>query len=144
MATGQFERADQLLAAAGVNEFQLSEKEHNLDNLVYQYLRLSSDIALNRAENARVNARELYNAAASYSGNGSDVYSPSYAKHLAGQVMAMLPDEFAPKTVHRMAPKLGRNEIVSVRHENGSVEKGKYKRLEPFIRSGKAILIEEQ
>ncbi|MES5815195.1 AAA-like domain-containing protein [Pseudoxanthomonas sp. Soil82] len=137
------EEADELLNSLGVTELDLSQPNRSFEGLVDQFYRLCTNVALQRTTNLRSDVRALFNALNDYSGPKPELYSPDYTRHLIGQLMSMCPQEFAPKTMHRSNPKLGRNEVVVVRLTDGSTERGKYKRFESLLRDGRATLLDQ-
>jgi len=54
--------------------------------------------------------------------------------------MSISPEEFTPKTVQRETRKIGRNDIVAVELSDGTVQKGKFKKLEQLIRGGAKLI----
>lgn len=68
-------------------------------------------------------------------------YYPSAFKNEILMQLARLDASFSPKTYVRTMPKIGRNQIVSVRFANGSIASGKYKKFEDRLHSGEAELI---
>jgi len=55
-------------------------------------------------------------------------------------LMSISPEEFTPKTVQRETRKIGRNDIVAVELSDGTVQKGKFKKLEQLIRGGAKLI----
>ncbi len=143
ISDGQFKKADAILSASGFDDFTVPTESVSIDEFVYLYLRLVADIALEKPININESAIALYKSLSYYSGARSELYAAEYRSHLLRQIMALSPDAFSPKTIHRSSPKFGRNNIIIIRHEDGRVEQGKYKRFEILLREGKATLVSE-
>jgi len=132
--------ADALLNAIGVREFNLERSISTFEELVDQFWRLTVDISLAPNRNFRPEIRALFSALSKPDIPKPEIYSPDYSRYLMGQLMSISPEEFTPKTVQRETRKIGRNDIVAVELSDGTVQKGKFKKLEQLIRGGAKLI----
>ncbi len=137
---GLASEANELLNAIGVRSLNLSQA-FTFEDLVTQFYRLGTDAAIGVGEDLNLQARKLFNAISSYSGPPPRFYPGDFRQFLLGQLIDLCPDEFSPKTMQRCGPKFGRNEVITVKHLDGSTESGKYKRFEALLRDEKVTIV---
>ncbi len=140
ISTGRLEKAAEILGALGVT-LDGSLEESDFDHLVGFRLLLALEKVKGNLAVVESRVSELFSRM-----SVSEIAARSYYnKDAKDNVLSMLCNEFprviVRKPIKRMERKVGRNEVVRVRMNNGEVLEGKYKRMEELIDSGRAVIV---